>query len=59
MNDRLIQQSTVTRRADGYPVIGFPKQVDGLLGNPESICWFLEEDTGLVYVVPGTEVAIR
>lgn len=59
MNERQIALSSVTRSRRKFPTVGIPTDVDELLGEPENIAWFLDEDTGLIYVVPDSEVEIK
>lgn len=59
MNERFLSHATVYRQERGTARVSLSGEVDELLGEPETVVWFLDEDTGLVYVVPDGEVSIR
>lgn len=59
MTDRLLTTGSVTRSGSGTPGLGLPKSVDEALGQPETVVSFLNEKTGLVYVVPVEEVSLK
>jgi len=56
---RLLALSSVTRSQSGSGTTGIPADVSEALGEPENLAWFLDKETGLVYVVAGSEVSVR
>lgn len=61
MNDEHLAEGGVYQ--SGQPgdaaTVYLPADVNEALGTPDSVHWFLDRETGLVYAVPPSEVGIR
>jgi len=56
---RLLAVSSVSRSQSGSGATNLPSDASEALGEPGKLVWFLDEETGLVYVVAGSEVSVR
>lgn len=59
MDDTLIATSSISVNSAGTGTASVPKSVLDHLREPSEVAWFVDEETGLVYVVPEDEVTIR
>lgn len=59
MDEEFICASKVHKRPNGSDSIYFPVDSQELLGDPDEIAWFLDRDSGRLYVVPKSEVSMR
>jgi len=59
MNERFLSTSAVTYKSEQSAQVVIKESVLRLMDHPERIAWFVDEDTGLVYAVPQSEVGLR
>jgi len=59
MNDRLLATSALSDNGSTSTITTVPTSAVDHLGEADTVCWFLDEDTGLIYAVPDSEVTIR
>lgn len=59
MADRFLTTSAVTATSENSQSTALRVEVRDALGDPDRLAWFVDEDSGLVYVVPESEVTIR
>lgn len=59
MNERFIATTSAPESDSPGGNMYVPKDVHEALGGSETIAWFMDEDSGFIYVVPASEVSLQ
>jgi len=59
MSKEFVTTSSVCMTTSGSASITIPMDVQDKLNNCGTIAWFVDEETGRLYVVPSDEVSIQ